>query len=304
MKISDAKISMLMESIGYPIAEWDRPALIHALKEMSGYTRETFRTAKSNLNAYIRKNVNNKDAERMSSLLFNISYSDIDIRESIRDNYFQSESDFQYFLDLRVSRLAAEKGVNPDNFLITKVVLYLAWVGISSDEVPEILRENVSVLGTDVATASGKYTFPSSMANEIARLRDLTEYSIRVKRGGKNVDFTSRLVESAYFLRTVKSEKITKRFLFDRISLLNETIRDNQAGKRFSYEKVKESGYFSRAREDENRNGAFYHATAWEIDDAKRAAQLLGVDGDNIAMTQLYSKLMAYLMYKETILKM
>ena len=301
MKITDAKMCMLVKKTRQPIEEWERPALVVALEELSGFKHMSFAAVKYRLKLYFKDNLAIEDAERLNSLLKDIEYQDLDIRKLALNIYVQSGNDLKYYLDTGIAWLVLENGKNPDVYLIAKVALYFAWVGIRIEDAVKIKVSDVSQTGDEVIANGVVYSFSSGMASDIARLRDLEYYTNNTKRRGIETKSTFRIPEGEYYFRTIRSSQLSKSNLWDRIGRLNENTRP---GKWFSYDKIAESGMFYRAREDEKINGSFYRVwkkERWIIDDPERAARLFGCGGE-YTKQQLYFTLTMYRAYKDSVL--
>lgn len=296
----DIRFSIIVDGAARPVAEWDEDDAREALLQLAGSSASSFASLKTRFLSYLRTVTGDHAYEHARALLAEISYRDLDLKRLIDGQLFSSAEHLVMQIDTRVATIISQTGEDPDAYLMPRVSLYLAWIGLSQESAAVVRKDNVSDNGATISCGDCDYVVPLRMRFDIIRFKRANK--ARILSGTNRTMVEIALPESDLLLRTTRSVSLNQKQIVDSIYSLN---RNAISSLRFSYSNVSLSGRFVRAIEDERINGSFYDKPVggrrWWITDTERASILLG-DIKTPNSKKIYAVLPLYDAYKRSVI--
>lgn len=190
---------------------------------------------KSNIMSYVRYLIaNGVLPEEQEAILTSVSVEDLKINES---------NGVQYYKNIGMLHQAIQESVKVSEcydetlYDLPSVILYLAWYGLTEEDVINFPKENVTDDG--VVVDGQKIEMPFAVFQIFRRLRDADGYY----QQARGVIFHSYTF-SENLIRTERNSKITLTMLQGLVNRLNK-LMDGEYSLRFNV--VRQSGIFYRA---------------------------------------------------------
>lgn len=227
----------------------------------SFYSRnvKVFRSYKNTLLKYIEYAISYGEmTEAQLNLLDTLKYEQVPVPEDTNEAYF---TDFESLKAAVEETFLLAHGVDRDVYLPSVVAIYLAWNGVTLEQMCNIKKSDVTFLS--IIVDGKKIQLSRPVMNVIEAYADSVGYG---------TSYAYKKSPSEYLFRTVKKAKLDTRNIKNAIVAFNAL---NQRKYGLSFKKVYMSGALRRAYEYEKQNG--------EIDILKEPTEhLIDIFGINI----------------------
>lgn len=227
----------------------------------SFYSRnvKVFRSYKNTLLKYIEYAISYGEmTEAQLNLLGTLKYEQVPVPEDTNEAYF---TDFESLKAAVEETFLLARGVDRDVYLPSVVAIYLAWNGVTLEQMCNIKKSDVTFLS--IIVDGKKIQLSRPVMNVIEAYVDSVGYGTA---------YAYKKSPSEYLFRTVKKAKLDTRNIKNAIVAFNAL---NQRKYGLSFKKVYMSGALRRAYEYEKQNG--------EIDILKEPTEhLIDIFGINI----------------------
>lgn len=258
--LSTSRVKILMEKLDENFESMQTEEdCIKVCQSFYSRNRKVFRSYKNILLKYIEFAIGRGEmTETQLNLLANLKYEQVPVPDGDNETYF---TDFETLKAAVEETFLSSCGTDRDVYLPAVVAIYLAWSGVTLEQMCEIKKSDESFLSIVVDGKRIKLNRSAMSAVEA--------YADSIGYGATHA---YKKAESEYLFRTVRKAKLDSRDIKNMIVFFNAL---NQRKYGLSFKKVYISGALRRAYEYEKQNG--------EIDILKAPIeQLIDIFGINI----------------------
>ena len=229
------------EHAGIDVSRFTRQDFLNSYYSRQAVSQSVFENRKNEMQTYLIS----IGADKALSELSTISRKDINYSKTYDKEYFADFDDFYDSLMQRVNSLSINSHDSIYDMQVASLIL--AWVGVLSEDAPDIKKSGLNTRLNVLAVNDKTYAVPQKAMDILIAYANKTRI---VKYNGRGL-CEMPLKEGPYLLRTNKSEKVSAYAVYAGVS-----IKLNVAdGKKFLYNNVRLSGVFSRVFEHEQQYG-------------------------------------------------
>ncbi len=221
-----------------------------------------------------------------------ILYNDLDHSSSFLLYYFKNFDELYSILEQTIE---CHLGDNEEDgeFDTLRCAIYLTWFGFSIEEITNILKSDISPIGSIIY--KGKEKIPVRIGEKcMSYIRDYANReSYRSRKFGRADGSEIRYKDSKFLFRSCKSGQLTVQQINAMTRYTNPYV--DEVGKRFAFGKIYQSGLYYRIYLDEQENGVL------KKDDYDRMAKLFGLSDTDLNIKAKKYDLSArkYIQYQE-----